>query len=161
MVMVGAFVAATAQPGLATVMVATGSATAWPWASVQIPITIQNTPAGGVKGVQLDVLFPQAQLSADATAACVAASNLPGTTALRQQLEGPGWLRVSVFDSGTAHFGDGTLVTCTFTVAGDASPGLYSLAGSGLVVSDPSGYALPSTFTPGGVTVPCPSGCCP
>jgi len=145
------------QPALASVTIDIGSATAAPSGSVQVPIAMAGA-TGGAGGAQVDVLFPQAELTvSDPSTACVPSSGVPGAVSAAMVV--PGRLRLILWNDTGAHYNDGTLMTCTFAVASDAAAGAYSVTGTGLVVSSTTGGNLGATLEPGTVTV-C-TGCCP
>jgi len=147
----------TSRAAVAGLTIGIGYTTGAPGGQVQVPISM--TGAGsGVAGFQLDLALPQGVLSpGDPTTACAVGSNVPGSVS---SVGIPGGIRLVVFDTGGRTYANGTLVTCTFTVAGGAASGTYPLDGSNLIVSDSNSNIVTSTATSGWVSV-CTAGCCP
>ena len=150
--LIAMLIAAVGSPALAGTQIVIGAAKTGPAGKVSAPISMKGAPnPSPVVAIQVDVLFPQAALSAPN---CTAASGVPlaGTrliTGAANTPPGKGRLRLLFINTASlTPMGNGPLATCTFT----AAPGTYNLSGMNLGVSDADGNLLDATI--------CTGGCC-
>jgi hypothetical protein len=159
-------VATTTRLAFAGLTIDIGAGSAQRSQQASVPITMSQA-SGPVRGVQVDVLFPKAALTAaNPDGACTLASGVPGSVSTRLvSVPGTpadmGRLRVIVTDVNGANLANGTLVTCRFHVTATAPVGTQqALSGAELVVSNPSGSVVGATLDQGSIKV-CPdAGCC-
>jgi len=149
------------MPPAQVVTVQLGNASGVPGSTVSVPVTLGGS-AGGVAGLQLDVLFDAAALGAT-NPTCTAAAGRPLFWSLPSQPPAPAGqrrLRLLVFDAASpAPIGDGQLGTCQLHIASAAALGSYPLQGQGLAVSDAMGGTMNSSLSDATVLVTTCTGC--
>lgn len=148
----------------ATVALDLGDASGGRGDTIQVSV-LMGGGGGAVKGVQLDILYPDAVLEVpDPNNACHVTSGQPGSAPTSMPASpappaGQSRLRFIAIDFGGGTYADGQLVTCSFRVKINAPTGTHTITGDQLRVSDGSGNVLPSTVTNGTLTISC-GACC-
>lgn len=135
-----------------------------------VPLTMSGGD-GGVGGVEIDMLFPQAVFSLiDTNNPCTLQPGLPGQVSAALVADPPAppgmqRLRIVVLDMQNGVYPDGTLASCTLKVAPAAAVGAYQVqigTDEPPTVADVQGSELPwGVWTNSTITVNAASGCCP